>query len=70
MHNYITHLRVKFDHPFPSKPQHSPYKHVPIVYGANVYYAIGPSNSPVLNKDGIASLQAIAGALLYYARAV
>ena len=48
MKDYIANIRVKFDHPFPSKPQHSPYKHAPIVYGAKIQYATGPDNTPPL----------------------
>jgi hypothetical protein len=70
MRDYIANLRVKWDHPFPTKPQHSPYKHAPIIYGAKVQYATGPDDSPALDKDGISRVQAIVGALLYYARAV
>ena len=70
MRDYIAKLIVKFDHALPSKPQHPPYKHVPIVYGATVHYANGPGNSPPLNAAGILRVQAIVGALLYYARAV
>jgi hypothetical protein len=70
MRDYVANLRVKFDHPFPSKPQHSPYKHAPIIYGAKVQYATGPDDSTPLDKDGVKRVQAIVGALLYYARAV
>ena len=46
MKDYIANLRVKFDHPFPSKHHHSPYKHAPIVYGAKIQYATGPDETP------------------------
>ena len=39
MDDYIANLRVKFNHPDPKKPQHSPYKHDPIIYGANTCQA-------------------------------
>ena len=67
--NYISNLCVKFDHPFPFKPQHSPYGHAPIVYGAKIQYATGPDDTP-LDASGILRVQSIVGALLNYARAV
>lgn len=72
MQDYISNLRVKFEHPSPVKHQHSPYKrkHAPIMYRAKVQCAIGPDNSPLLNAAGIMRVQAIVGALLYYDRAV
>ena len=70
MKDYIANLRVKIDHPFPSKPHHSPYKHAPIVYGAKIQYATGPDNTPPLDATGILRVQSIVGALLYYARTV
>jgi hypothetical protein len=70
MRDYIAKLIVKFDHALPSKPQHPPYKHVPIVYGATVHYASGPGNSPPLNAAGIQRVQAIVEALLYYTHTV
>ena len=58
------------DHPFPSEPQHSPYKHAPIIYGAKVQYAAASDDSLALDKDGITRVQTIIGVLLYCARAV
>ena len=43
MEEYIANLRVKFDHHQPSNPQHSPYKHSPIVYDAKIQYDAGPT---------------------------
>ena len=70
MKDYIANIRVKFYHPFPSKPQHSLYRHAPIVYGAKTHYAAGPDNTPPLDTSGILCVQSIFVALLYYARAV
>ena len=36
MDGYISNFRVKFNHADPRKPQHSLYKHAPIIYGANI----------------------------------
>ena len=40
------------------------------MHGANIEYAAGPNNSPPLNAAGILRVQAIVGALLFYARDV
>ena len=39
MDDYIAILRVKFNHADPKKPQHSPYKHASIIYGAKIQYS-------------------------------
>ena len=70
MDDFIANLRVRFNHPHAAKPQHSPYKHVPIVYGAKMQYAAGPNDSTPLNTTWILHVQAIVGALLFYERAI
>ena len=70
MDNYISDLRIKWNHPEPKNPQIYPYKHTPIVYGAKVQYAEEPLFIPPLDAQGILYVQYIVGALLYYARAV
>ena len=70
MDEYIVNLRVKFNHADPRKPQHSPYKHAPIIYGAKIQYAADPDESAPLDKAGILRIQSIVGALLFYGRAV
>ena len=70
MKDYIANIRVKFYHPFPSKPQHSLYRHAPIVYGSKIQYAGGPYYNTPLDASGILRVQSIFGALLYYAQAV
>ena len=61
---------MKCDHSDPRNPQHSPYKHAPIIYGAKVQCASKDDNSPSLDSDGIFRVQAIVGALLLYGRAI
>ena len=63
-------LRVKYDHLDPRKPQHSPYKHAPIIYGPKVQYATEDGNIPLLDADGILCVKSIVGVLLFYGRAV
>ena len=68
--DYIANLRVKYDHPDPRKPQHSPYKHAPIIYVSKVQYAAEDNGSPPLDAYGILRVQSIFGALLFYGWAV
>ena len=68
--DYIANLRVKYDHPDPIIPKHSPYKHTPIIYGSKVQYATKDGNRPPLDADGILRVQSIVGALLFYGQAV
>ena len=70
MDDYIANLRVNYDNTAPKNPQHSPYKHTPIFYGANVQYAAEDDNSPSLDANGILRVQSISGLLLFYGRAV
>ena len=61
---------MKYDHPEPRKPQHSPYKHAPIIYGAKLQYAAEDDDSPTLDAYVILRVQSIVGTLLFYGRAV
>ena len=70
MEGYIRDLLIKFGHPTPKKPQHSPHMSVPINYGAKQQFSQGPDTSPKLDENGIKRVQGIVGALLYYGRAV
>ena len=70
MDDYIANIRVKYNHPNPRKPQHSPYKYAPIIYGEKVQYASEDDGSPYLYTNGITRVQSIVGALLFYSRAV
>lgn len=70
MKGYIDALLLKYNHPKPSKPQHSPHQHRPIVYGAKEQLLPDDDTSPPLDDAGIKRVQGIVGSLLYYARAV
>ncbi len=70
MHNYINNLLLKYNHPKPRKPQHSPHAHREIVYGAKEQTLPDADTSSPLNSDGIKRIQGIIGSLLYYAGAV
>ena len=52
-----------------SSPQHQPYKHVPIQYGARVQRVDVDTSEP-LSKANIKRIQDIVGTLHYYGRAV
>ena len=70
MDDYIANLRVKFNHADPKKPQHSPYKYAPIIYGSKIQYAAEADDSAPLDKADILHVQSIIGALFFYGRAV
>ena len=68
--HYIKNLLLKWGHTIPSKPQHAPFRHATINYGAKLQFTNSPDASPKLDDTGIKRIQAIIGALLYYGRAV
>jgi hypothetical protein len=70
MRNYINDLLIKYNHPKPRKPQHSPHAHREIVYGAKEHFLPDNDTSAPLDDKGIKRIQGIIGSLLYYARAV
>jgi hypothetical protein len=70
MPGYIQQALHKFQHPHPTRPQHSPHQHKEIKYGALSQLTDPSDDSPLLPKEGIKRLQQIVGTLLYYARAV
>ena len=70
MLGYITKLLLKYGHPAPKKPQHAPFKAREINYGAKQQLSAPVDSSPALDHAGVRRIQAIVGALLYYARAV
>jgi hypothetical protein len=69
MPKYIPKALLKFQHPTPDSPQHQPYKHAPIQYGARVQRVVINTSAP-LSPDAIKRVQNIVGTLLYYGRAV
>ena len=61
---------MKYDHPDPRNPQHSLYKHAPIIYGAKFQYAAKDDDSSPLDTDGVLCVKSIVGTLMFYGRAV
>ncbi len=53
-----------------NKIQNSPHPHKITQYGTKIQYADNEDKSPPLNKEETKYVQAVAGALLYYGRAV
>lgn len=51
-------------------PQHAPYRHNPVNYGARVQYAPKADTTARLPPDGITRIQKIVGKSMYYGRAV
>ena len=67
----IPDILKKLNHPSPSKPQHSPHKHIPILYGQKGSRQwIEEEKSIPLPTNKIKQIQSIIGSLLYYARAL
>jgi hypothetical protein len=70
MPGYISMLLLKFKHPHPAKPWLSPYKCLPIAYGAKLHITPDPDSSELLDASRKRCVQEIVGSLLYYTRAV
>jgi hypothetical protein len=70
MPGYLDKAFVRFKHQKPNKIQRSPHPHVITKYGAKIQYATEDDASPPLSADDTKFVQAVAGTLLYYARAV
>ena len=68
MDGYISNLLLKYGHKAPAKPQLSLHRHREINYGSKEQLVAEEDTSPKLKNDGIKRVQAISGALLYYAR--
>jgi hypothetical protein len=70
MPGYIKNLLIKFKHPCPSKHCLSPYKCIPISYGAKAQLTPKADASERLDEHRKCRIQEIVGSLLYYARAI
>ena len=70
MPGYIDQALQRFQHPAPSRPQHSPHAWISPDYGAATQWAIDADETPLLETSELKTLQQILGTLLYYARAV
>jgi hypothetical protein len=70
MPGYLNKALIRFKHETPAKIQNSPQPHVIPQYGAKTQYTKDGDASPPLSKEETKYVQAVAGTLLYYARAV
>ena len=70
MPGYIEKALLRFQHPTPTRPQHSPHAWTAPTYGSATQWAIDADESPPLTITKLKTLQQILGTLLYYARAV
>jgi hypothetical protein len=65
MPGYIYMLLLKFKHPHPAKPRLSPYKCLPITYGAKSHITPDPDSSKLLDASRKRRVQDIVRSLLY-----
>jgi hypothetical protein len=70
MQGYDKAVLHRFQHQDYIRPQHSPHKHQPINYGANVQYVIPEDFTEPLTVAQKTTLQQATGCLLYYAYTV
>jgi hypothetical protein len=70
MPGYLPKAMTQFKHETPNKIRNSPHQHIAIQYGAKTQFVADKEVSPPLNKEETKYIQAVAGTLLYYARAV
>jgi len=70
MPGYIERALTRFEHPTPTRPQHSPHAWQKPQYGAKKQYAIPDDESPPLSPAERTRVQEVLGTLLFYARAV
>ena len=71
MPGYIKHALERFNHPQPSRPQHSPHEwHKPVYGSTKQQQPTTIKSSPALSDSATKRIQSITGTLLYYARGV
>jgi hypothetical protein len=67
---YLPKAMTRFKHETPNKIQNSPHRHTAIQYKAKTQFVADEEVSPPINKEKTKYIQAVAGTILYYARAV
>ena len=69
---YCTKALIRFKHPKPTKPQHSPYPYLPPKYGQSIQYAAQPIDPTKckLSPIQLQIIQEIVGTFRFYADAV
>jgi hypothetical protein len=66
---YVERKLIKYGHPKPARPQHSPYQAAPIEYGAKVQQPVPSDKTASLTKEQILHIQDIVGSFIWYGRA-
>ena len=69
MPDYARNALLKFGHPTPLKPQHSPYQASPVHYGSKQQEPQS-DDSPPLSPSQIKFIQQVVGTFLFFGRAV
>ena len=70
MPGYVDKVCLRFKHELPQKPQHSPYKAAPKVYGVAAQNTIPDNESPKLDEERRKVVQQVIGSVPYYEQAV
>ena len=70
MPGYIEKLRARYSHEMPRRPQHSPYRAPPKIYGAAAQDTIPDDESAKIDEKRVKVVQQVVGGVLYYGRAV
>ena len=66
---YVNRKLTKYQHPKPTRPQHSPYLAVPIEYGVKVQQPTQADTTAPLTAKQIKHVQDIVGTFIWYGRA-
>lgn len=66
----VDQLLARFEHPAPTKPQHSPHRAPPRHFGGSTQKSLKHDHSPKLPPDQVLHIQQIIGTIMYYAWAV
>ena len=66
---YVQKAWVKYQHPLPTRPQHSPYQSAPIKYGAKIQHPVPEDTIPHLTEEQIRRIQDVVGTFVCYGAA-
>ena len=70
MPGYIEKLRARYSHEMPRRPQHSPYRAPPKIYGAAAQDTIPDNELTKIDEKRVKVVQHVVEGVLYYGRAV
>ena len=68
MPGYIEKLRARDSHKMPHRPQHSPYRAPPKIYGSAAQNTTPDDESAKIDKKRVKVVQQVVGGVLYYGR--